>query len=70
MNIKQLITEVESKIEAINDPADLPVPGDYEASAATLYFQAGVEAMREAAVRNLRVQGMNIHANQTFDLKV
>lgn len=70
VNIKQVVDAATRQVEAIEDKADFPVPGDFDASVHTLVFQAGVEAMREAAVRNLRQQGFNIHANQTLDIKV
>lgn len=69
-NIKQIVAVATNQVEAIEKSSDLPVPNDAKASIALLVYQAGVEAMREAAVRNLRVQGFNIHANQTLDLKV
>ena len=58
------------EVEAYENQADYPVPGDFEASVYKLVYEKGVETMREAAVRNLRVQGFNIHACQTLDLKV
>lgn len=70
VNIKQVIETATRQIEAIEDKADFPVPGDFDASVHALVFQAGVEAMRTEAAKVLQVGGFNGLKNTINDIVV
>lgn len=70
MNIQDVSAKAQFAIDSIEDRLDYPVSDDYGSSIELLIYLAGVAAMREAVVKQLREGGFNILANNVLDITI
>ncbi len=70
MTIQEIVAHATKTVDAIEKPADLPVPGNKTASVQFLIYQAGIATARAAADSFLRKRGFNGLANDINDLVI